>query len=679
MDSLLSRSFKLGSVTVRNRLVMGAMHTGLEQRPDGLVRLTEFYRQRAEGEIGLIFTGGYSPSRTGMTRGETSFDTVGHQKLTQTVHRFGAKICLQILHAGRYSVDANAVSPSAIRAPISPIRPRALAEDEIFDLIRDYGVLAARAMDAGYDGVEINGAEGFLISQFLAPRTNSRTDQWGGSFDNRSRFASLVTQEVRRRIGESGLLSFRISLIDLVEQGSTWSETLQLARQLETDGVTAFNTAIGWNESRVPTTSGAVPRGAFAVVAKKFRASVQRPVIAGGRINTLESAESMISSESCDLVSISRAVLADPAFAKKAIRREAKAINTCIACNQTCLDRIFAHSAGEQKTISCLVNPWAANETELPQIQPTSCPQKLAVVGAGPAGLVTAVTLAEGGHKVTIYDSNSKIGGQFLMAEQVPGKEDYRETLRYFSTRIQDLKIELHLNSRPTVQMLSGYEHVFVATGTQPRVLSLPGSNKNVLSYHDVFHDSERVGRRVAIVGAGAVAFDVAAFLLKKEKREPDEIQNFFDTWKIDFPSERPSRINGADGEKWAPCREIVMLQRRPGIVGGFLGRTTGWIKKDILVRHDVRFLSDVVPLSFEANGLHLRQGNSEQVIEVDTVVVCIGAEPRIELSETLKVAGISHTVVGGASLATSSGDAEFAIQSGVQAALRYQTTMEQR
>ncbi len=682
-DFSLFRPFVLGSTVIKNRCVMGAMHTGLEDLPNGLARLTEFYRQRAEAGVGLIFTGGYFPGSTGVCGAQSGFNVEAHSRLTKTIHDAGAKICLQLLHSGRYAADPRAVAPSALRSPISPIRPRALASDEVFKIINDYGAMAAKAAAAGYDGVEINGAEGFLVSQFFAPGTNQRTDQWGGSFENRCRFAMLLTYEVRRQIGATKLLSYRNSLMDLVEAGASWSEHLRLAELLTSAGVNVFNTAVGWNESRVPTTSGTVPRGAFAAVAKRFKEAVRLPVIAGGRINTAEAAESLLLSGSCDLVSMARAFLADPEFVAKASGGRRKSINTCIACNQTCLDRSFARSARESQIVSCLVNPWACHETEMQKKREPASPGAIAIVGAGPAGLAAAVVLAERGCRVTLFESGAEIGGQFRMAKRVPSKTEYSETLRYFSSRIEELNIDLRLRASPTPELLKQYSHVFLATGARPRELTLGPTDERVFSFHQVFEDEKRVGQRVAIIGAGAIAFDVAEFLLggaavKQEKSNQQlAISNYFATWKVDLSLSRPGCLLGA-GLMTSPARrEIFLLQRQPGLVGGRLGRTTGWVKKDFLSSHGVQFLSGVRPLSLNPTGIRIQQGDTVRELAVDSVVVCIGSEPEVALVPELKAAQIAYTVIGVASLSTGTADAEFAIRDGTDAALKFQFAKE--
>ncbi|MBK7889862.1 MAG: FAD-dependent oxidoreductase [Bdellovibrionales bacterium] len=673
-DAPLFRPLKLGAIAVKNRFVMGAIHTGLESRPEWRNRLLEFYRARAEAGVGLIFTGGFSPSLSGM-KAAAPFDVEGHSLLTKAVHQYDTKICLQILHAGRYLTDRRAVAPSPLRAPISPIRPRALEHQEIADLIEDYGRLAQQAIAAGYDGVEINGAEGFLVSQFLARRTNQRDDHWGGCYENRCRFAVSLVREVRGRLAADKILSFRISLMDLVQQGSSWSETLRLARLLEAEGVTVFNTAVGWNESRVPTTSGVVPRAAFAGAAKRLKEAVGIPAIAGGRINTVESAESMLTSGACDMVSMARAFLAAPKFIEKAAAEKRNSINTCIACNQTCLDRSFAYS--ESVVVSCLVNPWACHETVMPPLKIAKHSESIAVVGAGPAGLSAAITLAERGHRITVFDSQSEIGGQFLLACRVPGKTEYAETLRYYTDRVESLGIGLRLGVSATAELLREYAHVFLATGTTPRSLSIPGCDGRVLSFYDAFAHPERVGKRVAIVGAGAVAFDTAEFLSHRPLKVESEISSYFEQWQTEPMSELPGQLLGDGPRAHLGCREIHILQRRPGIVGGQLGRTTGWIKRDILMSRGVRFHSGVVPMSWGRDGLRVRQGGSERVIDVDTVVVCIGSEPRTDLAKALGAKGISHSFIGAAQSSLGAVDAEAAIRNGTESALRFESSVE--
>jgi 2,4-dienoyl-CoA reductase (NADPH2) len=666
---------QLGTVQIKNRLVMGSMHTGLEDDNQGLEKLTRFYEERALGGVGLIVTGGFAPNRTGwlvpFSGKLTSTSEVQHHRhMTERVHAAGAKVLLQILHAGRYSYHPLAVAPSDLKSPISKFKPWAMSERRILSTIEDFSRCAELAEKAGYDGVEIMGSEGYLINQFVAPKTNLRKDQWGGSFENRIRFPLQIVRELRKRVSGKFIIMFRISMVDLVENGSTIEETLRFAQQLEKAGVTVFNTGIGWHEARVPTIATSVPRGAFAWVARKLKESVRIPVVAVNRINTPELAERLLAEGYCDLVSMARPLLADAEFANKAFGNRAAEINTCIGCNQGCLDLIF-----QNQRATCLVNPMACYETEM-VLQKTSAPKRIAVVGAGPAGLAAAITAAKRGHQVVLFEASSEIGGQFNLAKRIPGKEEFFETLRYFKTQIEICKIELRLNSRVSAADLSaGFEEVMVATGVTPRELKFPGFDRpQVVSYLDVLTGRVRVGDRVAIIGAGGIGFDVAEFLLVSEFRsvspEPGDgvISHFLERWGV---SQDPKIRGSLQPKKIAPpTRKIYLMQRKAGKLGAGLGKTTGWIHRTELADAGVEMLSQVAYQSFDEKGLHILEKGVSRVLEVDHVVICAGQEPRNQLATELKAIRQNVHVIGGAFEALEL-DAKKAILQGTKVALQ--------
>ncbi|WP_439841442.1 FAD-dependent oxidoreductase [Aeromonas taiwanensis] len=660
----------LGFTQLKNRVLMGSMHTGLEEEKGGFDKLAAFYGERARGGVGLIVTGGIAPNLRGRLvphGSQLSFpwQVAKHRKVTEAVHREGGKIALQILHAGRYAYHPFSLAPSPLKAPISPFKPRAMSERQIRGTIRDFAATAALARAAGYDGVEVMGSEGYLINQFICERTNKRTDGWGGSADNRMRFPVEIVRAIRERVGPDFIIIFRLSMLDLVEQGSTLEEVIALGKALEQVGVTLINTGIGWHEARVPTIATSVPRGAFSWVTAELKKHLKVPLITTNRINTPEVAERILAGGEADMVSMARPFLADPEFVIKAAEDRADEINTCIACNQACLDHIF-----KQKRASCLVNPRACFETELtfgrvPQ------PKKLAVVGAGPAGLAFACYAAERGHQVSLFDQASEIGGQFNFAKQIPGKEEFHETLRYFAKRLEKCGVELYLGQRQSAESLlgGGFDEVILATGIRPRTPNIPGiEHPKVLSYLDVLRDHKPVGEKVAVIGAGGIGFDVAEYLV--EKRGTLDAEHHRDHWLKEWGIDR--QLAGRGGltapEIDAPERQIWLLQRKESKVGDGLGKTTGWIHRTVLKNRKVQMLSGVQYLRIDDQGLHIQVGEAKQCLPVDQVIICAGQEPLKELQAGLQAAGKPVHIIGGADVAAEL-DAKRAIRQGAELA----------
>jgi 2,4-dienoyl-CoA reductase (NADPH2) len=659
----------LGFTTLRNRTLMGSMHTGLEEEKNGFERMAAFYAERARGGVGLIVTGGFSPNLAGRVYhfgSQLSFGwQVGkHRKVTDAVHAAGGKIALQILHTGRYGYHPLNVAPSKLRAPINRFSPRALTGWGIRKTIRDYASCAELAQRAGYDGVEIMGSEGYLINQFVAPQTNQRKDQWGGSFENRIRLAVEVVRATRAKVGPNFIIIFRLSMLDLVEGGSNWDEVVALAKAIEAAGATIINTGIGWHEARIPTIATMVPRASFAWVTKRLKGEVSIPLITTNRINTPEIAEDVLASGCADMVSMARPFLADPAFVNKAAANQADQINTCIACNQACLDHIF-----NGKLTSCLVNPRACHETEL-IIEKTKAPKKVAVVGAGPAGLACATTAAERGHQVTLFDAAGQIGGQFNIAKRIPGKEDFNETLRYFARRIETSGVNLKLNQRVDAEQLksAGFDQVILATGIVPRQLAIPGiESDKVATYLDIVEGRKVAGKTVAIIGAGGIGFDLGEFLTHSHDGR-SEAEQFNDEWGID--TEYAQRGGIKKPVKAVSPRQVYLLQRKASKVGDGLAKTTGWIRRTLLKKRGVEMISGVNYEKIDAAGLHITVNGEAKVLAVDTIVVCAGQEPRRELLAQLEAAGINCSLIGGADVASEL-DAKRAIDQGTRLAAR--------
>jgi 2,4-dienoyl-CoA reductase (NADPH2) len=659
----------LGFTTLPNRVLMGSMHVGLEEAKDGFNRMAAFYAERARGGVGLIVTGGIAPNDRGRpmpggARMTTEEEAAKHRVVTQAVHDAGGKIAMQILHFGRYAYHPELVAPSALQAPINPFRPNPLSTEEVHQTIDDFVRCAALAQSAGYDGVEIMGSEGYLLNEFIAARTNHRDDEWGGSYENRIRFPVEIVRRTRERVGQNFIIIYRLSMLDLVEGGSTLEEVVQLAQAVEAAGATIINTGIGWHEARIPTIATKVPRGAFAWVTQKLMGKVGIPLVATNRINTPDVAEQLLADGFCDMVSMARPFLADPLFIQKAAQGKADEINTCIGCNQACLDHTFGG-----KITSCLVNPRACHETLL-NIIPSATRGRVAVVGAGPAGLAFATTAAQRGFEVTLFDSASEIGGQFNIAKQVPGKEEFYETLRFFGRQIELTGVKLALNHRVTAQELAagGYAHVVLATGVSPRTPDIEGiKHTKVVGYLDVLRDKCAVGKTVALIGAGGIGFDVAEYLLHSGTSPSQDPAKFFAEWGVDTSYSTRGGLTPEHIEK-SP-RKVYLLQRKAKKVGDGLGKTTGWIHRTSLKNRQVEMLAGVTYRKIDDAGLHITVGDREMVIPADTVVVCAGQEPQRALQAELVAAGCAVHLIGGADVAAEL-DAKRAIKQGTELAV---------
>ena len=656
----------LGFTTLPNRVLMGSMHVGLEDRPKNLHRLAAFYAERARGGAGLIVTGGFAPNRTGwllpLAGKLTTQREVGrHREITDAVHAEGGKIALQLLHAGRYSYHPFSATASKSRSPITPFGARAMSAREVRRTIADFAHSAALARSAGYDGVEIMGSEGYLINQFLTTRVNRRDDEWGGSSANRRRFPTEIVRQVRDATGPDFIVVYRMSLLDLVEDGQTWDETVALAREVEAAGATLLNTGIGWHEARVPTIVTSVPRGAFTAVTGRLRPEVSIPVIASNRINMPETAEEILARGDADMVSLARPFLADPEWVRKAAQDRGDEINTCIACNQACLDHTFQH-----KVASCLVNPRAGHETLL-VLTPTRRARRIAVVGAGPAGLATACAAAERGHDVELFEAADEIGGQFQLARRVPGKEEFAETLRYFTRRLELTGVKTHLGARAGVEDLAGFDVVVLATGVTPRTVGIPGADRpNVHGYADVLLGRATIGARVAVVGAGGIGFDVSEFLTHADDHDSLHRDEWLREWGVGDPA--VARGGLVTPVRPATARQVFLLQRKTSKVGAGLGKTSGWVHRSTLAARGVETLRGVTYERIDDDGLHITVAGRPRLLEVDDVVICAGQEPRRDLADALADAGVSVHLVGGADVALEL-DAKRAIDQGTRLA----------
>ena len=625
----------LGFTTLKNRMIMGSMHTGLEEAPNGIERQAAFFAERARGGVSLIVTGGFGPNAEGAAIPTDKFlhndeDAEHHKPITEAVHAEGGKICLQILHTGRYAYNSASVAPSPIKAPINPFVPQELDEDGIQKQINDIVTTAKYAQVAGYDGVEIMGSEGYFLNQFLAARTNQRDDAWGGTYENRMKLAVETVRRTRETVGDEFIIIYRLSMLDLVEGGSSFEEAVQLGQAIEKAGATIINTGIGWHEARIPTIATKVPRAAFTWVTARFQDHIKIPLITSNRINTPEVAEEVLERGDADMISMARPFLADAFFMQKAAEGRSDEINTCIGCNQACLDHTF-----QMKVSSCLVNPRACYETEI-VIEPTDKPKKIGVVGAGPAGLGFAVTAAERGHHVTLFDSASEIGGQFNIAKQIPGKEEFYETIRYFGKQIELKGIDLKLNTRMTTEELdaAGFDEVIIATGIVPRTPDIEGiDHPSVLSYIDVLRDKKPVGEKVAVIGAGGIGFDVSEYLTHGETSTSTNIQAFMKEWGVDMSLQARGGIEGVAPQPEASPRKVYLLQRKTTSVGKGLGKTTGWIHRAGLNAKGVKMMPGCSYDKIDDAGLHISIEGETQILDVDNVILCAGQLSQAELA----------------------------------------------
>ncbi len=660
----------LGFVSLKNRVVMGSMHTGLEEAPNGFQRLAAFYAERASGGVGLIITGGIAPNEAGcMAQNAAKLTTEqemhDHRIVTQAVHETRGKIAMQILHTGRYAVHPKLVAPSAIQAPVNLFKPRALSEDEVEDQIQDFVACAKLAEKAGYDGVEIMGSEGYLINQFIAPATNKRTDRWGGTFENRIRFAIDIVRQVRTAVRPNFMIIYRLSMLDLMPGGSSWAEVEALARAIEVAGANVINTGIGWHEARIPTIATMVPRAAFTWVTAKLQGKVGIPLITSNRINTPELVEAVLARGDADMVSMARPFLADPEFVNKAAAGRADEINTCIACNQACLDHIF-----RGKMTSCLVNPRACHETKI-VYRPAHYRKRIAVVGGGPAGLSFAAVAGERGHRVTLYEKTELLGGQLNLAVRIPGKEEFHETLRYYKRQLELSRVTVRLGTTISAKELleNGYDDIVVATGVAPRQVEIPGiDHPMVLTYIDVLGKKKPVGARVAVLGAGGIGFDVAESLTHNGPSTAIERDDFLSEWGIDKNYPLPGGLSPEGPRLRPPKRRVYLLQRKGSKMGKDLGKTTGWIHRKILKQRGVIMLNGVTYEKIDRHGLTISRQGEQQTLPVDTVVICAGQVPVDALYREIETSGVPVHLIGGAARAVEL-DAKRAIEQGCRLA----------
>ncbi|GGP74581.1 FAD-dependent oxidoreductase [Shewanella ulleungensis] len=658
----------LGFTQLKNRVLMGSMHTGLEEEKGGFEKLAAFYKERAEGGVGLIVTGGIAPNLRGRLAPNAcqlsfSWQVSKHKIVTDAVHDGGGKICMQILHAGRYSYHPFSLAPSKIKSPITPFTPSAMSSRQVRSTIKDYATSAALAKKAGYDGVEVMGSEGYLINQFISSRTNKRSDEWGGSFDNRAQFPIKIVNAIREKVGKDFIIVFRLSMLDLVDNGSTWDEVVQLAKWLEQAGVSIINTGIGWHEARVPTIATSVPRGAFAWVTERLKKEVKVPLIATNRINTPEIGESIIASGQADMVSMARPFLADAEFVNKAAANTPELINTCIGCNQACLDHTFS-----MKRATCLVNPRACYETEI-NFTPTTNKKRIAVMGAGPAGMAFSVYAASRGHDVVLFEAKSEVGGQFNLARKIPGKEEFNETIRYFINQIKLHKIDLRLNTKLDASVLATekFDEVVISSGVVPRALKLPGfDNPKVVDYQQVLNGQVEIGQTVALIGAGGIGFDMAHFLCERESTSL-QTDKWLQQWGIDKTYQHAGGLT--EEAEHHPGRDVYLLQRKTTKMGKGLGKTTGWIHRSVLKQHDVKMKTGVSYEKFDEQGLHIKVGEQTEILAVDNVVLCAGQESNTTLVDEMKATGLPVHLIGGVDVAAEL-DAKRAIRQGAELAM---------
>ena len=660
----------LGFTTIKNRILMGSMHTGLEEEKNGIDKIATYYAERAKGGVGLIVTGGIAPNIQGWTgpfsaRMSTKKHAKEHQKITKAVHEAGGKICMQILHAGRYGYHPFNVAPSKIKAPINPFKPFKLNKFGVKRTINDFVNCAKLSKMAGYDGIEIMGSEGYLINQFIVEHTNRRKDKWGGSYQNRMRLPITLVKSIREALGEDFIIIYRLSMLDLIKKGSTWEEVVELGKEIEKAGATIINTGIGWHEARIPTIATSVPRAAFTWVTKKMKEEVSIPLITSNRINMPDVAEEVLKRGDADMISMARPFLADPEWVNKAAQEREDEINTCIACNQACLDHVF-----EQKVASCLVNPRACHETELNYTLAVNR-KKIAVVGAGPAGLAASTIAAQRGHKVTLFDADKEIGGQFNMAKQIPGKEEFYETIRYFNKQLELHNVDVQLNKRVSAKDLEGndFDEIIIATGIKPRIPNINGiEHHKVLSYLDVLKDKKPIGKRVAIIGAGGIGFDLSEYLLHSGESSAMNLDLWLKEWGIDTSIKSRGGIDGIKPVIHPGEREIFMLKRSKGKFGGRLGKTTGWIHRANLKKKNVQFINEVAYTKIDDQGLHYIQNEKAKILDVDHIVICAGQTPLRELYDALSELGKKVHMIGGADVAAEL-DAKRAIDQGCRLA----------